>query len=98
MDFQGNQNLIENKEEKLLEPVSRPGGLQQHSMSGNGGELILEVKNLSVSFGDEVVLDNLSFNLKKGENVAIMGPNGAGKTVLLKALLGILPYSGEIKW
>ena len=27
-----------------------------------------------------------------------MGPNGAGKTVLLKALLGILPYSGEIKW
>lgn len=59
---------------------------------------ILEVKNLTVSFGDEKVIDNLSFNLKYGENIAIMGPNGAGKTVLLKALLGILPYSGEIKW
>lgn len=63
-----------------------------------GDENILEVKNLTVSFGDDTVVDNLSFNLKKGENVAIMGPNGAGKTVLLKALLGILPYKGEIKW
>ena len=98
MDFQDNQNLIENKEEKLLETFPRPGRLQQPSRSGKGDELILEVKNLSVSFGDDTVVDNLSFNLKKGENVAIMGPNGAGKTVLLKALLGILPYSGEIKW
>ena len=61
-------------------------------------ELILEVKNLSVSFGDDTVVDNLSFNLKKGENVAIMEPNGAGKTVLLKALLGILPHAGEVNW
>src|SRR3990167_6546302 len=95
MDFQDNQNLIENKEEKLLEPgIIAP----RHPMSGEGVELILEVKNLTVSFGEEKVVDNLSFNLKKGENVAIMGPNGAGKTVLLKALLGILPYRGEIKW
>ena len=98
MDFQGNQNLIENKEEKLLEPgVIIPQAPSRQAMSGEN-ELILEVRNLTVSFGDDTVVDNLSFNLKKGENVAIMGPNGAGKTVLLKALLGILPYSGEIKW
>lgn len=71
---------------------------RQNVIIKNMDELILEVKNLSVSFGDERVVDNLSFNLKRGENVAIMGPNGAGKTVLLKALLGILFYSGEIKW
>ena len=82
MDFQDDQNLTENKEEKPQE--------QQ--------ENILEVRNLTVSFGEENVIDNLNFNLKKGENVAIMGPNGAGKTVLLKALLGLLPYSGGIKW
>ena len=64
MDFQGNQNLIENKEEKLLETFPRPGRLQQPSRSGEG-EIILEVKNLSVSFGDDVVVDNLNFNLKK---------------------------------
>ena len=94
MDFQDNQNLIDNKEEKLLEP----GVPSRQAMSGKGEELILEVKNLTVSFGEEKVVDNLSFNLKKGENAAIMGPNGAGKTVLLKALLGILPYDGYIRW
>ncbi len=100
--------MIENKEEKLLEPgvaatqvIPQPplsGDTSRQAMSGEGEELILEVKNLTVSFGEEKVVDNLSFNLKKGENVAIMGPNGAGKTVLLKALLGILPYDGYIRW
>ena len=66
MDFQDNQNLIENKEEKLLETFPRPGRLQQPSRSGKDDELILEVKNLTVSFGDDTVVDNLSFNLKKG--------------------------------
>ena len=66
MDFQGNQNLIENKEEKLLEPgiIAHPVVLQPPAPKED--EIILEVRNLTVSFGDEVVLDNLSFNLKKG--------------------------------
>jgi zinc transport system ATP-binding protein len=59
---------------------------------------ILEVKNLNVSFNTERVLDNLSFNLKEKENLVVVGPNGAGKTVLLRALLGIIPFTGEIKW
>jgi len=61
-------------------------------------ENILEVKNLTVSFGEEKVIDNLSFNLKEKENLVVIGPNGAGKSVLLKALLGIVPFQGEIKW
>jgi zinc transport system ATP-binding protein len=59
---------------------------------------ILEVKNLSVSFDGEKIIDGLNFNLKEKENLVIVGPNGAGKTVLLKALLGIVPFEGEIKW
>jgi len=59
---------------------------------------ILEVKNLTVSFNNEKATDNLSFNLKKGENLVIVGPNGAGKTVLLRALIGMIPFTGEIKW
>lgn len=59
---------------------------------------ILEVKNLNVSFNGDKVLDGLSFNLKEKENLVIVGPNGAGKTVLLKALLGIVPFKGEIRW
>lgn len=61
-------------------------------------ENILEVKNLNVSFNTEKVLDNLSFNLKEKENLVVVGPNGAGKTVLLRVLLGIIPFEGEVKW
>lgn len=50
---------------------------------------ILEVKNLNIISGNEKIIDNLSFNLKEGESLAVIGPNGAGKTVLLKTLLGV---------
>jgi len=59
---------------------------------------ILKVKNLNVELDNEKVIGNLSFQVKKGEILTILGPNGAGKTVLLKALLGILPYQGTIEW
>jgi zinc transport system ATP-binding protein len=59
---------------------------------------ILSVENLTVEFGGQTVLDNVSFEVKKGEIFVIIGPNGAGKTVLFRALLGLIPYRGEIKW
>ena len=59
---------------------------------------ILKVKNLNVELDDEKIVKDLSFEVKKGEILTILGPNGAGKTVLLKALLGLLPYQGEISW
>mgnify|MGYP001603551275 CR=1 FL=1 len=59
---------------------------------------ILSVKNLTVSFDDKTVIQNLSFELTPGENLTIIGPNGSGKTVLLKALLHALHYHGEIRW
>lgn len=60
--------------------------------------VILSVRNLKVCFDNQIILDNLNFELNKGENLAIIGPNGSGKTVLLRALLGLIPYQGEIKW
>ncbi len=59
---------------------------------------ILEVKNLNVILGKEKIIDNLSFQVKKGDIITILGSNGAGKSVLLKTLLGFLPYQGNIKW
>lgn len=61
-------------------------------------EPILKVKNLRVELEGEKIIENLSFEVKEGEVLTILGPNGAGKTVLLKTLLGIFPYQGEIKW
>ncbi len=59
---------------------------------------ILEVKNLSVELGGVKVLDNIGFEVNKGDVLAIIGPNGAGKTILLRSLLGLTDYSGEINW
>ena len=57
---------------------------------------LLEVKNLSVLYGKEKALENVSFSVDKGETIAVIGPNGSGKTTLLRALIGALPSKGEI--
>jgi zinc transport system ATP-binding protein len=62
------------------------------------GELILKVENLSVTLDNQEIIKDLSFGVGSGEIFVILGPNGAGKSVLLKALLNLLPYQGEIQW
>ncbi len=58
---------------------------------------MLEIKNIDVSYGDVQVIWGLSFNVKKGEVVALIGANGAGKSTTLKTISGILrPKNGEI--
>src|SRR4030043_445756 len=59
---------------------------------------ILEVKNLNVRFDKEEVVKDLNFGVEKGEILTILGPNGAGKSTLLRALMGFLPYQGEVSW
>ena len=61
-------------------------------------ETILTVSDLNVTIDDQRVVENLSFRVKRGDILTILGPNGAGKTVLLRTLLGVLPYEGVIEW
>jgi zinc transport system ATP-binding protein len=59
---------------------------------------ILSVKDLNVQFNSHKILEDISFEVKRDDTLAIIGPNGAGKTVLFKCLLGLLPYTGKIEW
>jgi ATP-binding cassette ChvD family protein len=52
------------------------------------GDKVLEVKNLRKTFGDRVLIDDLSFSIPKGAIVGIIGPNGAGKSTLFKMITG----------
>ncbi len=61
-------------------------------------EYILKVSNLQVKLQNQIILDNISFNVKKGTTMAVLGPNAAGKSVLFRTLLNLLPYSGSIEW
>ena len=61
-------------------------------------KLALEIKNLSISWGELIVLNKLNFSLNDGERLAIVGPSGSGKSTILKILAGlILPSEGELK-
>jgi len=59
---------------------------------------LLEVRNLSVTFGGQNVIEDINFALKDGESLIVVGPNGAGKSVLLRSLLNLIPHKGEIVW
>ena len=47
---------------------------------------MIEVQNLSKRFGDNIVLEDVSFDVEKGETVAIIGPSGAGKSMMSKIM------------
>lgn len=58
---------------------------------------MIQIKNISLSYEDELVLDNVSCEISKGQNVCFWGPSGSGKSSLLKLLMGFeIPSSGEI--
>ena len=61
-------------------------------------DIVLQVSDLEVVFEGRAVLSDLTFSVARGEILTILGPNGAGKTVLLRSLLGIVPYHGTITW
>ena len=62
------------------------------------GGLVVEMKNVSKGYGDQVLMENLSFRLPPGGIVGVIGPNGAGKTTLFRMIIGEeKPDKGEVK-
>ena len=60
---------------------------------------ILEVSDLAISRGDNLLIDGLSFSMAKGDTLWVAGNNGIGKTSLLKCIAGLLrPDSGQVLW
>lgn len=67
-------------------------------MSVEKNKNIIEVEDLSFSYGSTLVLKNVSFAIREGEYLGVIGPNGSGKTTLLKVILGLFkPTTGTVK-
>jgi len=65
---------------------------------GMGGKIVAELANVSLSFGDKLIVRDFSATLLRGDKVGLIGPNGAGKTSLLKLILGdIQPTQGTVR-
>jgi len=61
------------------------------------GDLVFDIKNVTLRFGGVVSLDDVSLQMRRGEILAVIGPNGAGKTSLFNALTGVYtPQQGEV--
>ncbi|HEY0820591.1 MAG TPA: ATP-binding cassette domain-containing protein [Rhizobacter sp.] len=62
------------------------------------GKIVAELKDVSVRFGEKVIVKDFSATILRGDKVGLIGPNGAGKTTLLKLILGELkPDSGQVR-
>ena len=62
------------------------------------GKKVLELKNVSKSFGKRKIIDNLNLEVEEGEIYGFLGPNGSGKTTTIKMILRLINSdSGEIK-
>jgi ABC-2 type transport system ATP-binding protein len=57
----------------------------------------IEARGLRKGFGTTVALDGIDFRVEEGRILGIIGPNGAGKTTALNAILGLIPYQGELR-
>ena len=85
-----------------LERVEVPERIEEFELrlppAPESAERVLVLEELSVGYGENVLLKDINLVLRKGEKTALLGPNGAGKTTLLKTILGELsPVTGKAK-
>jgi ATP-binding cassette subfamily F protein 3 len=86
------------KMEKIDKPVTERKRMGLQLSGWRGSNKVLELENISKSFGQKKVFSNLNQTIWHGERVGLIGANGAGKSVLLRMILGKeIPDAGEIK-
>ena len=92
------------KKLERMELMDRPLGNEKSASFGfdiekQSGNEVLHINSLSIGYENETVSNDISFNLKKGDSIALVGPNGIGKSTLLKTIMNKLsPIKGDIQY
>ena len=96
-NLENRQNKAIEEKQNLLKDIETKESLLLHPLHHYKNPLI-SVSDLSSYYGEKQILNNVSFEIKQGDIVAIYGSNGSGKSTLIKILLGLNhEYTGEIK-
>lgn len=81
---------------KLLKNIERGDSLKIFQTPFHSSRLV-ELKNVSIRYGEKAVCENISFTIRQGDRIALQGANGSGKSSLIKLILGEdIPYTGEV--
>ena len=96
---EGRVKRLEHLREERAARRERIGSVRLNVDTGErSGKLVAEFENVSKSFGDRRILDDVSLRVMRGDRVGLLGPNGAGKTTMIKLIVGTLdPDRGRIK-
>jgi len=84
-------------DESFDDPTLVEGAEAERDIAVDVGDVLVEVRDLTMRFGGLLALDSISFDIKRGEILGLIGPNGAGKTTCFNAMTGVYkPTSGDV--
>src|SRR5678809_942303 len=78
--------------------VERPNIKINFRVDKTPGKVLVELKDVSKSFGDNVIVEHSSVEIDRGDKIALIGANGKGKSTLLRMIAGTESFKGERKW
>ena len=78
--------------------IERPNIKINFRVDKTPGKVLVELNNISKSFGDHLILDHAKAEIERGDKIALIGANGKGKSTLLRIIAGIEQIEGERKW
>lgn len=94
------QSLIKklDKVERIeIDTIERAAFNIKFTLDNPSGKRVLNIKNLSKSYGEKTIFSDLEVLLARGEKIALLGPNGVGKSTLIKCVTGDVDFTGEIE-
>jgi len=78
--------------------IERPNMRINFRVDKTPGRVLTELKDVSKSFGDNVIIEHASAEIDRGDKIALIGANGKGKSTLLRIIAGVESYEGDRKW